>query len=300
MANEQCPVTKEVCLLCISRPLQMILRVVLAAVFIYAAIPKLMHPDQFAENLLDYQLLPVQSVNLVAVWLPAFELIVALALLLGLWLRAASLAVAGMSVAFLAGLVWVVSGPTPLPCSCFSTDPGGAVRTWGSLWQEAVLVLLSLPLWVSHWPHTDEPLVHMRRRQVVGLATAALVVVLLLAGIVVGRTQASRQAVTPEQQEAVSTQPLPKLLDLGAEGCHACQQMAPDLEALTRELQGKANVQFVDVGKDPSYAEKYDVVATPTQIVFDAAGKQLGRHEGVMTKDEALAWLRKLGLDVPR
>ncbi|MEI6504098.1 MAG: MauE/DoxX family redox-associated membrane protein, partial [Armatimonadota bacterium] len=62
----------------VSHPLQIVLRLVLAAIFLYAAAPKLLHPDQFAENVLDYAILPGQAVNLVAIWLPAFEVVAAL------------------------------------------------------------------------------------------------------------------------------------------------------------------------------------------------------------------------------
>lgn len=297
MADEQCPTHAEVCTLCVSHPLQTVLRVVLAVVFIYAAVPKLLHPDQFAESLLDYAILPGQWVNLVAVWLPTFELAVGLCLLLGLWIRAAALAIAGLSVMFLGALVWVQSGPTSLPCSCFSTDPGAETRTWWSLWQEAALVLLALSLWASHWPYTGDPVLNLRKRQAIGLGIAVLIVLLLMVGIVVNHHQRfAHGAVAPPAQEIVSAKPLPKLLDLGSATCHACQQMAPTVEALKTELQGKVIFEFVDVQQNPSYIEKYQLVATPTQIFLDAKGKQVGRHEGVMTKDEALAKLRKLGL----
>ena len=72
--------------------------------------------------------------------------------------------------------------------------------------------------------------------------------------------------------------------------------MAPALGQLKEDLQGKVTVQFVDVGRIPSYVAKYDLVVIPTQIFFDAKGKQVGRHEGVLTEAEALAQLRKLGL----
>jgi thioredoxin 1 len=283
----------------VSHPIQIVLRVLLAGIFLYAAVPKLLHPDQFAENLLDYALLPVQWVNLVAIWLPTFELVVGLMLLSGLWLRAGALSMMGMGAIFLGGLVWVQSGPTPLPCSCFSTDPGAEPRTWFSLWQEAVIVLLAAALWVSHWPHTGEPPIHMRKRQIIGLVSAVSIVVLLMVGVVVARHQRVEQASALARQEdtvITAARPLPRLLDLGSPTCEACQGMAPALEELTRELEGKVIVQFVDIEKHAEYVDRHDLVAIPTQIFFDAQGKQVGRHEGVLTKAEALEQLRKLGL----
>ena len=280
----------------VSHPVQIILRLALAAIFIYAAVPKLLHPDQFAENVLDFALLPAQWTNLVAVWLPAFELLVGLALLAGIWIRAGALATATMTAVFLCALVWVQSGPTPLPCSCFSTDPGGNARTWVSLWQEAVLVLIACALWVSYWPHTGDPPIHMRKRLVIGLFTTLFVVLLVVVGILAVRHQHLARVTVQAEQGVVATAPRPRLLDIGASTCEACQQMAPALAEITRELQGKVNVQFVDVGKDSSYVGKYHLLAMPTQIFFDAKGKQVGRHEGVLTTKEALAKLKTLGL----
>ena len=283
----------------IGHPVQIALRLALAGIFIYAAIPKLLHPDQFAENLLDTALLPVPWTNFVGVWLPAFELVIGLSILVGVRIRAGALAAVGMAVAFLAALVWVQSGPTPLPCSCFSTDPGSEARTWYSLWQEAVLVLLACALWVCYWPHTGDPLVHMRKRQVIGLISALLCVSLLMVGILVVRHQRLADAAAETRQEAAiaaAAAPLPKMLDLGSPGCKACQQMAPALEELKRELRGKVIVQFVNLDKNPSYTAKYDLVALPTQIFLDAKGEEIGRHEGTLTKAQALARLKALGL----
>jgi thioredoxin 1 len=283
----------------VSHPIQIALRIVLAGIFVYAAAPKLLHSDQFAENILDYGLLPAQSVNILALWLPMFELLVGLAVLIGFWTRASALAMIGMSALFLGALVWVQSGPTPLPCSCFSTDPGAPPRTWFSLWQEGALVLLAAALWVSHWPPRTEPLIHMRKRQAVGLAVASLVVFALMIGIVALHHQQTRQSASSAVQTGTTTaatKPLPRMLDFGEPNCQACLKMAPALEELTRQLEGKVAIEFVDITKNEQYIQKYDLVAVPTQIFFDAQGKQVGRHEGVLTKDQALAQLRKLGL----
>jgi len=162
-------------------------------------------------------------------------------------------------------------------------------------------VLLAGALWVSYWPHTGEPAIHISKRLLRGLVGAVLAVLLLVSGVLIVRHQRVQHAAAlARQQEAIttSTAPLPKLLDLGSATCEACQEMAPALEELKTELQGKVNVQYVDIGKNPAYVEKYELVATPTQIFFDASGKQIGRHEGALTKTEALAELRRLGIKV--
>ena len=58
-------------------------RLTVAAVFVYAAIPKLLDPVAFADDVANYQAFPYWSWNLIAVFVPMLELLGALALLTG-------------------------------------------------------------------------------------------------------------------------------------------------------------------------------------------------------------------------
>ena len=89
---------------------------------------------------------------------------------------------------------------------------------------------------------------------------------------------------------------LPKLLDLGAGKCIPCKKMAPILEELKKEYAGKLEVEFIDVWKDPDAAKKYGIQLIPTQIFYDAAGKELFRHEGFFGKEDILAKWKELGV----
>ena len=101
------------------------------------------------------------------------------------------------------------------------------------------------------------------------------------------------QAVSPEQSAA-----LPRLLDLGADKCIPCKAMAPILDELRREYEGRLDVVFIDVWKDPEAGRRYGVRMIPTQIFFDASGKELWRHEGFMAKEDILAKWKELGVDL--
>jgi thioredoxin 1 len=72
--------------------------------------------------------------------------------------------------------------------------------------------------------------------------------------------------------------------------------MAPELENLKKEYAGALEVEFVDVWKRPQDAEAYKVRAIPTQIFYDANGKELGRHLGFISKDDILAKFKSLGI----
>ena len=124
-----------------SRLLLIILRIGLGLVFIYASIDKVVHPDQFAEIMQDYEILPNLVVNLASIWLAWLEVALGVCLIAGVWVRAAALMVTGLTIVFIGGLSIAFTRGVGVHCGCFSTDPGGTARTWISLWQEGLLLL---------------------------------------------------------------------------------------------------------------------------------------------------------------
>ncbi|MBU0715995.1 MAG: thioredoxin family protein [Verrucomicrobia bacterium] len=95
-----------------------------------------------------------------------------------------------------------------------------------------------------------------------------------------------------------SEQPLPRLLDLGAGKCIPCKMMAPILDDLKKTYAGKMDVQFIDVWQDQEPGRKYGIRVIPTQIFFDATGKELFRHEGFFSKEDILAKWKELGVEL--
>jgi thioredoxin 1 len=99
-----------------------------------------------------------------------------------------------------------------------------------------------------------------------------------------------------DSQEVVHRSGRPRLLDLGATTCIPCKKMVPVLEELKREYEGKLDVEFVDVWRMPGVADQYGVQSIPTQISFDASGKELYRHQGFFAKEEILKKWDELGV----
>ena len=91
---------------------------------------------------------------------------------------------------------------------------------------------------------------------------------------------------------------LPRLVDLGAGKCIPCKKMAPILEELKKEYAGRMEVEFIDVWKNPDAGKAYGVEMIPTQIFYDASGKELDRHTGFFGKEDILAKWKELGVDV--
>lgn len=103
----------------------------------------------------------------------------------------------------------------------------------------------------------------------------------------------------PENPKAAETTiPLPRLLDLGAGKCIPCKMMAPILDELKNQYQGKLDVIFIDVWENPDEAKKYNIDMIPTQIFYDASGQELFRHEGFFSKEDILGKWKEFGVDI--
>jgi thioredoxin 1 len=95
-----------------------------------------------------------------------------------------------------------------------------------------------------------------------------------------------------------ATAKLPKLIDLGAGKCIPCKMMKPILEELKRDYADQFVTEFIDVWENPDAGKPYDIGLIPTQIFFDADGKELFRHEGFLGKADILGKWRELGVDI--
>jgi thioredoxin 1 len=101
-----------------------------------------------------------------------------------------------------------------------------------------------------------------------------------------------------ESGEDSSPVGLPLLLDLGASKCVPCKMMAPILDELSEEYAGVMQVVFIDVWEDRDAGMRYGIQSIPTQIFYDATGKELFRHEGFLGKEEILAKWKELGVEL--
>ncbi len=82
---------------------------------------------------------------------------------------------------------------------------------------------------------------------------------------------------------------LPVLVEFGAEWCGPCKQVAPELQALAREMDGKARIATVDIDRSPMLARQLGVQAVPSFIVFHR-GRPVTGKSGAMRR----AQLREL------
>jgi thioredoxin 1 len=77
----------------------------------------------------------------------------------------------------------------------------------------------------------------------------------------------------------------PHLLELGAERCHSCQIMGKTLYKVKNEYPNY-NISYINVSRERHVAMDLGVQMIPTQIVYDAKGKEVYRHVGKLSESE--------------
>jgi thioredoxin 1 len=114
---------------------------------------------------------------------------------------------------------------------------------------------------------------------------------------------AAQSAITEPSAATTVTAPatapanLPRLVDLGASSCIPCKMMKPILDDLKVNYAGRFTTEFIDVWQDREAGKQYGIEMIPTQIFYDAEGKELFRHVGFYGKEDILGKWKELGVD---
>jgi uncharacterized membrane protein YphA (DoxX/SURF4 family) len=132
----------------IARRARLVLRFLIAALFLFAAVSKLFDPSSFAQQIANYQLTPWPATAALAVFLPALELCVGICLLVGRWESGALIWLAALLTLFSAALFSAIARGLSIDCGCF----GRSVENTGTLWpliRNLVLLGVTGFLWFS-------------------------------------------------------------------------------------------------------------------------------------------------------
>ncbi|HZF56728.1 MAG TPA: thioredoxin domain-containing protein [Polyangiaceae bacterium] len=77
---------------------------------------------------------------------------------------------------------------------------------------------------------------------------------------------------------------LPVLIDFTADWCAPCKTVAPEVDAIARELEGKAKVVKIDIDKSKRIATMLRIQAVPTFMVF-FKGRPVAGDQGVLKRN---------------
>lgn len=78
------------------------------------------------------------------------------------------------------------------------------------------------------------------------------------------------------------------LVDFTAQWCGPCKRLAPIVDEVADELEGKVKVGKLDIDEAPLTAAKFQVRGVPTLMVFEG-GKPVGQSVGLVNKNKVLA-----------
>jgi thioredoxin 1 len=138
----------------------------------------------------------------------------------------------------------------------------------------------------------------MKKRILFGVS--GFFVFLFLTGVLQLQTsEGANPGTLSDTQEAYMDIPrkgIVTMLDLGADKCIPCKMMAPIIEKLKKDYNGKADIIFIDVWKDPKQGERFKISSIPTQIFFDKDGKEVSRHVGFIKEESIVEKLKELGV----
>lgn len=83
--------------------------------------------------------------------------------------------------------------------------------------------------------------------------------------------------------DILTSKNIPVIIDYGAKGCEPCDNMAPALEKINKEMAGKVYIKFADIWKYPDINKNIYSKLIPYQIFFDKNGKPYEPSEDVLS-----------------
>ena len=145
----------------------LVVRVVLAVAWGWAALAKIGDPRRFVQVVRAYDATPEWLSKAIGYGLPTLELVLAILLLIGLITRYAAIVSAALLVVFLVGIVQAAARGLEIQCGCFGGGGGPSTSTTYTLDIVRDLAMLALSAFLIRWPLTarsvDEAIINSER-----------------------------------------------------------------------------------------------------------------------------------------
>ncbi|MGR7994674.1 MULTISPECIES: thioredoxin [unclassified Xanthobacter] len=91
-------------------------------------------------------------------------------------------------------------------------------------------------------------------------------------------------------EEDVINSSAPVIVDFWAEWCGPCRMVAPILDEVSGEMDGKVRIVKLNVDENPQTASKYGIMSIPTLLLFKD-GKIASRQVGAAPKAKLVQWI---------
>jgi thioredoxin 1 len=130
---------------------------------------------------------------------------------------------------------------------------------------------------------------------------------LIVAAAISAGTSASSTAVSPAAEGPIPAMSpadldfamktgVPLVVEFGGETCIPCMKMQPVLKNLRTRLGARARVSNFWIQPNPEVARRHQIMVMPTQIIFDARGREVFRHMGYFALPDFERALKEKGL----
>ena len=83
------------------------------------------------------------------------------------------------------------------------------------------------------------------------------------------------------------------LIDFWAEWCGPCKQIAPALDEIAKEYEGKLTVAKVNIDENPETPGRYGVRGIPTLMIF-SGGEHIATRVGAAPKSQLAQWVAQV------
>jgi putative oxidoreductase len=126
--------------------LNLIARIIVGWIFIYAAVGKIANPADFAEDIKNYQLLPDFMLNIVALTMPWIEILCGIFLIVGFRLKANAFLAGGLLLTFNFAVFYAMALGLNIDCGCFSER--ATMVGWTKIGENMLTIILALYIFI--------------------------------------------------------------------------------------------------------------------------------------------------------